>query len=57
LNELGDWVEAQHPGVYFLLEKQTAETGDRAYIGESENVAKRLTQQEKNQDVWNEGWT
>ncbi len=54
LNKLRDWVEAQRPGVYFLLEKQTAETGDRAYIGESENVAKRLTQQEKNQDFWNE---
>ena len=54
LNELRTWVEAQRPGVYFLLEKQTAETGDRAYIGESENVAKRLTQQEKNQDFWNE---
>jgi len=54
LNELRDWLEAQRPGVYFLLEKQTAEMGDRAYIGESENVAKRLTQQEKNQDFWNE---
>ena len=37
-----DWSEAQRPGIYFLLEKQTAETGDRAYIGESENVVKRL---------------
>jgi len=54
LNELKDWSEAQRPGVYFLLEKQTAETGDRAYIGESENVVKRLSQQDKNQDFWNE---
>lgn len=54
LNELKDWLEAQRPGVYFLLEKQTAETGDRAYIGESENVMKRLSQQDKNQDFWNE---
>lgn len=54
LNELKDWPEAQRPGVYFLLEKQTAETGDRVYIGESENVVKRLSQQEKNQDFWNE---
>jgi len=54
LNELKDWLEAQRPGVYFLLEKQTAETGDRAYIGESENVVKRLSQQDKNQDFWNE---
>lgn len=54
LSELKDWFEAQRPGVYFLLEKQTAETGDRAYIGESENVVKRLSQQDKNQDFWNE---
>lgn len=54
LNELKQWSEAQRPGVYFLLEKQTSETGDRAYIGESENVVKRLSQQDKNQDFWNE---
>jgi len=54
LNELKEWPEAQRPGVYFLLEKQTAETGDRAYIGESENVVKRISQQDKNQDFWNE---
>ena len=54
LNELKEWPEAQSPGVYFLLEKQTAETGDRAYIGESENVVTRLRQQDKNQDFWNE---
>lgn len=54
LNELKNWSEAQRPGVYFLLEKQTAETGDMAYIGESENVVKRLSQQDKNQDFWNE---
>jgi len=28
--------------------------GDRAYIGESENVVKRISQQDKNQDFWNE---
>lgn len=54
LNELKDWAEAQRPGVYFLLEKQTAEMGDKAYIGESENVVKRISQQDKNQDFWNE---
>lgn len=54
LNELRQWSEAQRPGVYFLLEKQTAETGDRAYIGESENVVKRLSQQDKDQEFWNE---
>jgi hypothetical protein len=54
LNELKDWLEAQRPGVYFLLERQTTETGDKAYIGESENIVKRLSQQDKNQDFWNE---
>lgn len=54
LNELKDWTEALRPGVYFLLEKQTADTGDRAYIGESENVIKRLSQHEKDKDFWNE---
>ncbi|MCW8127380.1 GIY-YIG nuclease family protein [Microbulbifer halophilus] len=54
LNELHQWPEAQRPGVYFLLEKQTAETGDKAYIGESENVVNRLGQQDRKQDFWNE---
>lgn len=54
LNELKEWTEAQRPGVYFLIEKQTTDTGDRTYIGESENVVKRLIQQDKNQDFWNE---
>ncbi|WP_121968712.1 GIY-YIG nuclease family protein [Leptolyngbya sp. BC1307] len=54
LNELKEWSETERPGVYFLLEKQTAKTGDRAYIGESENVVKRLSQQERDQDFWNE---
>lgn len=54
LSELKEWDEAQRPGVYFLLEKQTGETGDLAYIGESENVVKRLNQQDRDKDFWNE---
>lgn len=54
LVELKDWPEAQRPGVYFLFEKQTADVGDKVYIGESENVVKRLTQQDKDQEFWNE---
>lgn len=54
LIELKDWQEAQRPGVYFLFEKQTAEIGDKVYVGESENVVKRLTQQDKDQEFWNE---
>ncbi len=54
LNELRDWSEAQRTGVYFLLEKQTAETGHMAYIGESENVVKRLSTHAREIDFWNE---
>lgn len=54
LIELKNWHEAQRPGVYFLFEKQTAETGDKVYVGESKNVVKRLTQQDKDQEFWNE---
>ncbi|MDA3897358.1 MAG: GIY-YIG nuclease family protein [Desulfobacteraceae bacterium] len=54
LNELNAWEEAKRPGVYFLLEKQTGDTGNRAYIGESENIIKRISQQDKNKDFWNE---
>ncbi len=55
LSELKSWRdEAQRPGVYFLLEKQTGESDDRAYIGESENVAKRLSEQERDRDFWTE---
>jgi hypothetical protein len=54
LIELKDWHEAQRPGVYFLFEKQTAEVGDKVYVGESENVVKRLIQQDKDQEFWNE---
>lgn len=54
LIELKNWHEAQRPGVYFLFEKQTSEIGDKVYVGESENVVKRLTQQDKDQEFWNE---
>jgi len=43
IGELGDWSESEKPGVYLLLEKQSGDSGDKVYIGESENVRKRLS--------------
>ncbi len=42
-SSLSDWPETQRAGVYILL-GVTNEGDDAAYIGESENVAKRLLQ-------------
>lgn len=52
--ELSTWEEAQRPGVYFLLEKHTTDGKNTVYIGESENVFKRLVQHDRNKDFWNE---
>ena len=52
--ELSKWEEAKRPGVYFLFEKQNADSGNRVYIGESENVIKRLSDHDRNKDFWNE---
>ena len=54
LNELSKWPEAQKPGVYFLFEGRFGETKPTAYIGESENVADRLTSHDRNKEFWNE---
>jgi hypothetical protein len=54
LKDLGDWSEAARPSVYFLLEKDSGDTGDRVYIGESENVQRRLKDHFRNKDFWNE---
>ncbi len=55
MNELVEWKdEAARPGVYFLLEKQTSDIGNKAYIGESEDVLTRLGQHDKSKDFWNE---
>jgi hypothetical protein len=52
-NELGDWSESKRPGVYFLFESSNSEQ-NVAYIGESEDVYKRLTEHDKKKDFWNE---
>lgn len=54
IKELGDWPEAARPGVYFLLEKDSGDTGDRVYIGESEDVQRRLKDHFRTKDFWNE---
>ncbi len=50
--ELAKWDEIKRPGVYFLFERQSNDSDNRVYIGESENVIKRLNTHER--DFWNE---
>lgn len=52
--ELAKWDEAKRPGVYFLFERQNLDADNRVYIGESENVIKRLSEHDRNKDFWNE---
>jgi hypothetical protein len=52
--ELTKWEESKRPGIYFLFERQASDIGNKAYIGESENVIKRLIDHERNKDFWNE---
>lgn len=52
LNELTNWPESAKPGVYFLFESRFGDTKPLAYIGESENVASRLTSHDRNKEFW-----
>lgn len=54
LNELSKWPEAAKPGVYFLFESRFGDSKPIAYVGESENVAHRLTSHDRNKEFWNE---
>ncbi len=54
LNELKNWPDASKPGVYFLIEGQYSDTKPLAYIGESENVADRLTSHDRDKEFWSE---
>lgn len=54
LNELKNWPEASKPGVYFLFEGHFSDIKPLAYIGESEDVAGRLTSHDRNKDFWSE---
>lgn len=53
-SELKNWKESQRPGVYFLFEKHSTDEKNTVYIGESENVYKRLTEHDRKKDFWNE---
>lgn len=54
LGELSAWAEASKPGVYLLFEARLGDSKPLAYIGESENVAERLTSHDRQKDFWNE---
>jgi hypothetical protein len=51
--ELSDWEESHLPGVYFLFGQGDSEK-PLAYIGEAENVFKRLQNHITNKEFWNE---
>lgn len=54
LGELASWPEASKPGVYLLFEARLGDSKPLAYVGESENVADRLTNHDRQKDFWNE---
>lgn len=54
LSDLKNWPEASNPGVYFLFEGRFGSSKPTAYIGESENVAERLTNHDRKKDFWSE---
>ena len=55
LNEAKELKNIDNTGVYILfgVDEETGE--DRAYIGEAEDIYKRLTQHNKTKDFWNDG--
>ena len=53
-SELASWEEAQRPGVYFLLEQHSTDDRNTVYIGESENVFRRLNEHDRKKEFWNE---
>ena len=53
LDELSQRDESSRPGVYFLIGKDPETGEDSAYVGEAEQVAKRL-KQHLSKDYWNQ---
>ncbi len=53
-SELSNWEEAQRPGVYFLFEHHSTDDRNTVYIGEAEDVLKRLHDHDRKRDFWNE---
>jgi hypothetical protein len=52
-SELAKWEESKRPGIYFLFESSSYEN-NLAYIGESEDVFKRLAEHDRKKEFWNE---
>lgn len=52
-SELAKWDESKRPGVYFLFENSAGDN-NVAYIGESEDVFKRLADHDRKKEFWNE---
>ncbi|MCW2312208.1 GIY-YIG nuclease family protein [Rhodoferax antarcticus] len=55
-SQLADFLktpEALQVGVYFLMGELSEAGLPRAYIGQSGNVGKRLTEQNRDKDFWN----
>ena len=52
-SELAKWDESKRPGVYFLFENSAGDN-NAAYIGESEDVFKRLADHGRKKEFWNE---
>ena len=52
-SELTKWEESKRPGVYFLFESSSSEN-NLAYVGESEDVFKRLADHDRKKEFWNE---
>ncbi|WHP47218.1 GIY-YIG nuclease family protein [Mannheimia bovis] len=54
IKELAGWDESKKPGVYFLFGEDVNSEKDAVYIGESENILKRLNEHLASKDFWNE---
>ncbi|TDD68447.1 GIY-YIG nuclease family protein [Jiangella aurantiaca] len=54
LGEIRGRAEAKKVGVYILLGEDEATGGRRAYIGQSDDVANRLTHHDAKKDFWDE---
>lgn len=52
-SDLSNWDESKRPGIYFLLENSVGDNNS-AYIGESEDVFKRLAEHDRKKEFWNE---
>ncbi|RWX54341.1 GIY-YIG nuclease family protein [Photobacterium chitinilyticum] len=54
IKDLDGWEEVHRPGVYFLFGYDDEVSRLAAYIGEAENITKRLQQHLSSKDFWNE---